>query len=138
MRLVLPHNVLKSKTSQENYRSISLTHIHVKYWIHQYRKRIIYHNQIKFIPGIQVDLTYRNQYNKTTSIEFLRPRDHLNRQNSPGKTTGVSCHFLLQGIFPTQGSNSRLLLLLHWQADSLPLAPPGKPPCLFTRSYLSD
>ena len=24
--------------------------------------------------------------------------------NSPGKNTGVGCHFLLQGIFPTQGS----------------------------------
>jgi len=24
----------------------------------------------------------------------------------PGKNTGVSCHSLLQGIFPTQGSNS--------------------------------
>ena len=30
----------------------------------------------------------------------------------PGKNTGVGCHFLLQGIFPTQGSNPRLL---HWQ-----------------------
>ena len=29
--------------------------------------------------------------------------------------------FLLQGIFPTQGSNLHLLQLLHWQADSLPL-----------------
>ena len=29
--------------------------------------------------------------------------------NSPGKYPGVSCHFLLQGIFPTQGSNTRLL-----------------------------
>ena len=26
--------------------------------------------------------------------------------NSPGKNTGVGCHFLLQGIFPTQGLNS--------------------------------
>ena len=26
----------------------------------------------------------------------------------PGKNTGVGCHFLLQGIFPTQGSNSGL------------------------------
>ena len=34
---------------------------------------------------------------------------------------------LLQGIFPTQGSNLRLLHLLHGQADSLPLVPPGKP-----------
>ena len=46
---------------------------------------------------------------------------------SPGKNTGVGCQFLLQGIFPTLGSNLRLLYFLHWQADSLPLAQPGKP-----------
>ena len=34
---------------------------------------------------------------------------------------------LLQGIFPTQGSNPHLLRVLHWQAGSLPLVPPGKP-----------
>jgi len=28
----------------------------------------------------------------------------------PGKNTGVDCHFLLQGIFPTQESNPRLLV----------------------------
>ena len=43
---------------------------------------------------------------------LLSPRD------SPGKNTGVGCHSLLQGIFPTQGSNPRLLLgrwvLHHW------------------------
>ena len=39
--------------------------------------------------------------------------------NFPGKNTGGFCHFLLQGIFLTQGSN---LHLLHWQADSLPLS----------------
>ena len=38
--------------------------------------------------------------------------------DSPGKNTGVGCHFLLQGIFPTQGSNLCLLCLL----------PCGKPP----------
>ena len=26
-------------------------------------------------------------------------------RDSPGKNTGVNCHALLQGIFPTQGSN---------------------------------
>ena len=31
----------------------------------------------------------------------------------------MGCHFLLQGIFSTQGWN---LCLLHWQADSLPLS----------------
>ena len=33
----------------------------------------------------------------------------------------------LQGIFPTQGWNLHLSCLLHWQASSLPLVPPGKP-----------
>ena len=53
--------------------------------------------------------------------------------DSPGKNTGVGCHAPFQGIFPTQGSNWRLLYLLHWQVGSLPLAPPGKPlfPFLF-------
>ena len=43
--------------------------------------------------------------------------------NSPGKNTGVGCHSLLQGIFPTQGLNPGLPAL---QADSLPSEPPGK------------
>ena len=38
---------------------------------------------------------------------FLCPWD------SPGKNTRVGCHFLLQGIFPTQGLNPHLLCLLH-------------------------
>ena len=47
--------------------------------------------------------------------------------DSPGMNTGVGCHALLQGIFLTQGSNPRLLYLLHWQVGSLPLVPPGDP-----------
>ena len=38
----------------------------------------------------------------------------------------MGCHVLLQGIFPSQGLNPRLFRLLHWQAGSLPLEPPGK------------
>ena len=42
--------------------------------------------------------------------------------DSPGKNTGVGCHALLQGIFPTQGSNpglphSRQILLLSEPPD---------------------
>ena len=44
-----------------------------------------------------------------------------------GKNTRVGCHFLLQGIFPTQGSNLHLLLPLHWQEDSSPLRHLGNP-----------
>ena len=32
--------------------------------------------------------------------------------DSPDKNTGVGCHFLLQGEFPTHGWNPRLL---HWR-----------------------
>ena len=53
---------------------------------------------------------------------FLCPWD------SPGKNTGVGCHFHLQGIFPTSELNPGLFCLLHWQAGSLPLAPPRKSP----------
>ena len=45
--------------------------------------------------------------------------------DSPGKSTGVGCHFLRHRIFPTQGSNPCLLYLLHWQAGSLQLVSPG-------------
>ena len=36
----------------------------------------------------------------------------------------MGCHFFLQGIFPTQGSNLRSPAL---QAVALPSEPPGKP-----------
>ena len=44
-------------------------------------------------------------------------------QNFPGKSTRVGCYFLLQGIFPAQRSDPRLL---HWSADSLPLCCLGR------------
>ena len=52
----------------------------------------------------------------------------------PGKNAGMGCHFLLQGIFLTQGSN---LHLLHWQADSLPLCHLGSPYYVSLCGYLS-
>ena len=51
--------------------------------------------------------------------------------DSPGKSDGVGCHFLLQEIFLTQASN---LCLLHWQMDSLPLSHLGS---LF-ENYVSE
>ena len=57
----------------------------------------------------------------------LEPARLLCPWDFPDKNTGVGCHFLFQGIFPTQGSNPRLLCLLHWQAVSLPLSHLGSP-----------
>ena len=55
---------------------------------------------------------------------LLSPTDcqALLPMNFPGKNTGVSFHFLLQRIFPTQGLNP---CLLHWRVDSLPLSHQG-------------
>ena len=52
--------------------------------------------------------------------------------NSQGKNTGMGCHGLPQGIFPTQGSNLSLLCPLHWQEGSLPLVPPLKAQMKYT------
>ena len=45
--------------------------------------------------------------------------------DSPGKNTGVVCHALLQGIFPTQGSNPGLL---HYRQILYHLSHQGSPP----------
>ena len=63
--------------------------------------------------------------------------------DSPGKNTGVGCHVLFQGIFPTQGSNPCLLrsptlaggfitISTPWKAVRLPWVP-GKPRWLVCR-----
>ena len=44
--------------------------------------------------------------------------------DSPGKNTGVGCHVLLQGIFPTQESNPHLL---HCKQILYPLSHLGSP-----------
>ena len=41
----------------------------------------------------------------------------------------MGCHFLLQGISPTQGLTPCLLCLLNWQAGSVPLSHQGSPNC---------
>ena len=63
------------------------------------------------------------------SCFFLLPVRLLCPWDFPGKNTGRGCHFLLQGIFPTQGSNQPLL---HWQVDSLSLSNQELPPATRT------
>ena len=88
----------------------------------------------------------------------LQPTWLLCPWNFPGKSTGVGCHFLLQGISPTQGSNlglphCRQMLyhlshqgsprILEWVLfpspggpDPLPAELQGKPLCLSTLSQV--
>ena len=50
----------------------------------------------------------------------------------------MGCHFLLQGIFLTQGLNPSLLHLLHWLADCLLLNHPGSPIIQVSRDRVSS
>ena len=67
---------------------------------------------------------------KVKSLSHVQPFatpwtiDHLCPWDSPGKNAGVGCHFLLQGIFPTQGSNPGLL---HCRQTLYPLSHQGSP-----------
>ena len=64
----------------------------------------------------------------------LKPARLLSPWDSPGKNPGVGCHALLQGVFPTQGSNPGVL---HWQVHSLPLMFIWKPVVLKQGSSLT-
>ena len=57
---------------------------------------------------------------------LLCPRDFS------GKKAGVGCHFLLQGIFLTQGQNP---CLLHQQENSFTTVPAGKPQDVYTHTH---
>ena len=56
--------------------------------------------------------------------DSLRPHRLQNPWNSPGQNTGVGSLLLLQGIFPTQGSN---LGLLHYRWILYQLSHKGSP-----------
>ena len=66
------------------------------------------------------------------SLCMLRHFSHVWLFSTPWTVAHRASHlsglpFSPQGIFPTPGWNPHLLSLLHWQAGSLSLAPPGKP-----------
>ena len=53
--------------------------------------------------------------------------------DSPGKNTGVGCHALFQGIFPTQGSNPGIL---HCRWILYHLSHQGSPSHVYTYMFL--
>ena len=62
----------------------------------------------------------------SSRLRGLKPARLLCPWDFPGKNIAVGYHFLLQGIFLTQGLNTHLL---HWQGESLPLCHQGSPRC---------
>ena len=64
--------------------------------------------------------------------DSLRPHGLYSPWNPPGRNTGVGTVFLLQGIFPTQGSNTGLL---HYRQIIYQLSHKGSPRILEWVAY---
>ena len=59
----------------------------------------------KYIRSVQFSCSLMSDSLQRHGLQPTRP---LCPWDFPGKSTGVGCHFLLQGIFPTQGLNPGL------------------------------
>ena len=66
----------------------------------------------------------KSYYVSCPTLLQLQPARLLCPPHSPGKNTGVGCHSLFQGIFPTQGSN---LGFLHCRQILYHLTHQGSP-----------
>ena len=74
--------------------------------------RRVLKNKPKVNSGLWVTMLCQCSQSVSRSVmsNSLQPHARLlGLWNSPGKNTGVGCHALLQGIFPTQGLNPGLL-----------------------------
>ena len=127
--------------------SLSLSPFYQKLWnyhfwfniskLHERRVQIYIHTHISFLVfSLLTDLYVLSRvwlcatpeteaHQVPLSMEFL------------GKNTRVGCYSLLQGIFPTQGSNLHLSHLLHWQENSLPLCYLGSPLLKYAFIYIA-
>ena len=99
---------------------------HSKSLLHQLT-RVIHANNLESSEGRKKIKSIHHMLSCSVISDSLQPHGlyptrFLCPWDLPGKNTGVSCHFLLQWIFLTQGSNPHLLCLQHWQVDYLPLS----------------
>ena len=84
-------------------------------------------NSKKFFKKLDIQIKSESEVTQSrptlcNPMDCSLPGSSIHPWDFPGKSTGVGCHFLLQRIFPTQGSNPGLP---HCKQDALPSEPPG-------------
>ena len=94
-------------------------------WIYTTGKETCLHHQ-SFLSSLMIFVCLLSRF---SHVLFFATPWTVARQAplsvaSPGRNAIEGCHALLQRMLPIEGLNLGLLCLLHWQADSLPLAPP--------------
>ena len=65
--------------------------------------------KLKLTEYLNYEVKVKSFQSCPTLCNPMEPARLLCPGDSPGKNTGVSCHFLLQGFFPTWGLNPGLL-----------------------------
>ena len=95
------HGITQSQTQLSN-KTIKQRHEEIRNELKSMCAQLLSHVQV-------FATTWTVAHQDPLSMEFSR------------KEYWSDCHFLLQGIFLTQGLNQHLLHILHWQEDSLPL-----------------
>ena len=83
---------------------------------------------IKLPQGVHACMSAHSVTADSATPRTLAHQAHL-LMGFPGKNTGVICHFLLSGLFPTQGSNLHLLLGRRILYHSAPWEAPPQRQC---------
>ena len=88
------------------YNKVILLDINIYSLFFRFSSHIGYHRLLRTVPCF---LSHSVVSDSVTSWTVCSPPGSSVHGDSPGKNTRVGCHALLQGIFPTQGSNPGLL-----------------------------
>ena len=100
------------------------THIHIYSFLTLF-SIVAYHRILNIVPcAIQEDFVVSENESCSVVSDSLQPHGLYSPWNSPGQNTGVGSLSLLQGIFPTQGSNPGLP---HCRWILYQLSPKGSP-----------
>ena len=106
-----------------------LSHLQIRFlqyswYLHQMDRFHSNSNLATLLDNFMIHIESESQSHSVVS-DSLWPHGLYSPWNPPGQNTGVGCHALLQGIFPTKGSNPGLS---HCRRILYQLSQQGNPP----------